>query len=93
MNAAVSFDLLLESGETLTGIPNVSGSPSGLTIDNVRVSSDTLTINGFSVSAGRAVQFRVSDGQAGKKYELTVSCSTNSSPAQTLVVECPLHVL
>lgn len=93
MNGAVSFDELLESGETLTGTPTVTGSPSGLTIDNARVSTGELTINGVAVATGRAVQFRVSSGTSGTTYTLTATCGTTSSPAQTLPVQCTLKVL
>jgi hypothetical protein len=90
-NAAVSFDALLEPGETLTGTPTVTGT--GLTIDNARVSDVDLTVNGATVAAGRAIQFRVAGGNSGTTYEIRVTCDTTSSPAQTLVVECPLTVL
>jgi hypothetical protein len=92
-NAAVSFDDLLEAAEELTGTPTVTSSPSGLTIDNVKVSLAALTINGATVAEARAVQFRVSDGLAGTSYQITVSCGTTSSPAQTLVAECGLNVV
>lgn len=92
-NAAVSFDGLLEEGEELTGTPSVSVLPSGLTIDNARVNSGELTVDGARVAANRAVQFRVSGGAVGTSYEIRVVCGTSSNPAQTLVVECPLTVL
>jgi hypothetical protein len=92
-NAAVSFDDLLEVAEELTGTPTVTSAPSGLTIDNVKVNVGALTINGVSVAEGRAVQFRVSSGTVGTPYQITVSCSTTSSPAQTLIAECNLNVV
>lgn len=93
MNAAVSFDALLDPGEALTGTPTVASAPAGLTVDTVRVSTAELTIDGQAVAAGRAVQFRVSGGTSGTTYVLTVSCGTTSTPAQTLPVECRLTVL
>lgn len=92
-NAAVSFDELLEGAEALTGTPTVTGSPSGLTIDNARVSTGELTIDGQTVATGRAVQFRVSGGTSGDTHTIKVVCGTTSSPAQTLVAECVLRVL
>lgn len=92
-NASVSFDGLLEDGETLTGTPTVTATPSGLTIDNARVSTTELTIDGSIVAIGRAVQFRVAGGTSGTRYEIVVTSDTTSSPVQTLVVECMLTVL
>lgn len=90
-NAAVSFDALLEAGETLTGTPTAAAA--GLTIDNVRVNTGEVTVDGATVAIGRAVQFRVAGGTSGATYEIDVTCGTTSSPAQTLVVECMLTVL
>ncbi|MBX9584739.1 MAG: hypothetical protein K2X87_30920 [Gemmataceae bacterium] len=92
-NAAVSFDALLDPGELLTGTPTVSASPSGVTVDNVRVSAADLTVDGALVPTGRAVQFRASGGSSGTTYVLTVTCGTTSTPAQTLPVECVLAVV
>lgn len=92
-NAAVSFDALLESAEELTGSPTITSSPSGLTIDNGKVNTGTITVDAVSVAAGRAIQFRVSGGTSGASYEIKISCATTSNPAQTLVVECTLRVL
>lgn len=91
--AAASFDGELYPGESLSGTPTVTASPAGLTVDSPSINTDPVTIDGVSVAAGRAVLFRVADGQAGKKYVMTVTCSTDSSPAQRLVLECSLHVL
>jgi hypothetical protein len=91
-NGAVSFEPELEDGELLTGTPTATSVPEGLTIDNVRVSTGELTINEKAVPTGRAVQFRVAGGVARKQYKIRVTCATNSSPAQTLVVDCPLAV-
>ncbi len=91
-NCAVSLANVLDSGETLTGTPTVSATPSGLTFSNAQVSVGTLTINGVSVAAGKAVQFRVSGGTSGVRYNVEVTCGTTSSPAQTLVVELDLLV-
>lgn len=83
-NAAVDFSGKLDSGESLTGTPTVTATPSGLTFANVAVSTGTLTINGSSVAAGKAVQFKVTGGTSYLMYDVSVSCGTNSTPAQTL---------
>jgi hypothetical protein len=90
-NGAVSFAGQLDDGEALTGTPTAAAA--GLTVDNVRVSTADLTVNGQTVPAGKAVQFRVAGGANNTTYEIKVTCGTTSSPAQTLVVECPLAVL
>ena len=90
---AASFDGLLYPGESLSGTPTVTASPAGLTVDSPWISDEAVVIDGVTVAAGRAVLFRVADGQSRKKYVMTVTCGTDSSPAQRLVLECPLHVL
>jgi hypothetical protein len=92
-NCAVSFDQVLESGESLTGTPTVTATPAGLAFSNQSVSITTLTINGAPVTAGRAAQFAVAGGSSGITYKLEVACSSTSSPAQSVVVECKLLVL
>ena len=92
-NAAVSFAAELETGETLTGTPTVTSTPSGLTIDNVRVNSADVAVAGRVVAIGEAVQFRVTGGASDKTYQLTVTCSTTAFPSQTLVAECILKVI
>lgn len=87
-NVAVDCRGQLDSGEVITGTPTVVASPTGPTIDNVKVSTAELTIKGASVPAGGAVQFRVSGLTAGVRYQFTITASTTSSPAQTLVGGC-----
>lgn len=89
----ISIDMSgkLESGELMTGavtIPPVSG----LTISNEAVNTSTLTINGLSVIAGKAIQFLVAGGTAGTGYTITGTVATDSSPAQTLEFEIILEV-
>jgi hypothetical protein len=87
-NFAVSFANVLDSGELLTGTPTVAdeGSATDLTISNVTVNSAALTINGLSVAAGEAVQFKVRGQSVAKSpYTLKITVTTDSSPAQTKV--------
>jgi hypothetical protein len=90
--AGVSFVNVLESGESLTGTPTVTSSPSGLTITNIQRNATAITINGASVAANKAVLFTVSGGKHGVQYELEVQCNTNGTPAQSPLVECKLLV-
>ena len=81
---SVSFDEELDEGESLTGTPTVTEeTTSDLTLANKSVSTAALTILGESISAGRAVQFKVS-GQivANSPYTIRIKCGTNSDPAQ-----------
>lgn len=75
--AAVSFSGCLETGETLTGTPTVTGH-ADLTLGSVAISSGVLDINGVSVPAGEAVTFSVSGGDAGQKYTITVVVTTST---------------
>ncbi len=87
-NVAVSFAGKLDSGEALTGTPNISevdaASPQDLTFANIAVSTGALTINGETVAAGEAITFKVSGGTANKLYKIQIDCGTDATPAQTL---------
>lgn len=89
-NVSVSFAGKLDAGETLTGTPSVTATPSGLTFSNEAVNDATVYVNGANVPAGKAVQFSVSGGAEGQSYTLTVSCG--SSAGQTLKGRCRLSV-
>ena len=92
-NGVVSFIGILDSGELLTGTPTASASPSGLTFANVAVNTTTRTLDdGTSVLTGQGVQFKVSGGTAGTKYQITVQATTDSTPAQTVEQYCTLWV-
>ena len=85
-NAAVSFVGKLSSGEVLTGTPIVEEhTTTDLTISNVTVNSETLTINGRTALARQAVQFTVSGQKVGATYKIKITVSTSSSPAETLI--------
>lgn len=88
LNLQVDCTDYLKSGEALTGTPTaVDESGGDLTIDQLAVSTGTLTILGRSVSTGNAITLRVactapSTVEAGAK-QITLRCGTTSSPAQT----------
>jgi len=93
-NVPVDYRGKLDAGELLTGTPTVTASPTGLTIANVAVNTETLTINDASCVAGQAVQFTVAGGVAGVTYTITTKCDSTSTPAQVgLEVRCTLKVL
>ena len=92
-NCAVSFDQILETGETLTGTPSVSFSPSGITVSDAKVSTAELVIDGDTVAVGRAIQFKASGGSAGVEYTGTVqTAGSTASPSQTPLVVVRLLV-
>ena len=85
-NVAVSFANVLDSGELLTGTPTVvEVTTSDLTLGSKAVNTAILTINGISTPVGEAVQFNVSGGTAEVEYTIKITCSTDSSPAQTVI--------
>lgn len=79
---SVDYRGKLDSGELLTGAPTVSVSPSGPTISNEAVNTSSLTINGETVAAGEAVQFKITGATAGTTYTITTKCGTDATPAQ-----------
>lgn len=81
---AYDFSGVLGSDESFTGTITASSDPSGLTIDNVTYTSVATTIKGKTVAAGKAITMRVSGGTANVRYEINMSGSTNSTPAQTI---------
>ena len=93
VNAGVDFRGQLSSGELLTGTPTVTVSPSGPTISNVQRNSTAQTINDESVPVDQAVLFTIAGGTAGVEYTFTATCSTDSTPSQTLVGDTVLYVV
>lgn len=81
----------LDSGELMTGSVTVPA-VSGITITNEAVNTSTLTINGVSVIAGKAIQMLVSSGTAGNTYTIAATVATDSTPAQTLEIKLDLEV-
>ena len=68
---SVSFDRRLDAGELLSGPPTVAEiTTADLTIDNAALTVAASVINGVTVAAERALQFRVSGQQAGTEYKL-----------------------
>jgi len=91
LNVAVDASDMLSGSEVLTGTPTVTCT--GLTLASKTVNSAALTDNdGNTIAIGHAVQFSVAGGTAGTRYEIDVTVSTNSNPAQTINRLCVLDV-
>jgi len=90
----LSYDEVLETSELLTGTPTVvEVTTSDLTIDNKAVSTAALTIKNEAIAAGRALTFRVSGhGVTNAPYTLTITASTDATPAQTFVKQLIIDV-
>lgn len=72
---SVDFSALLDSGELLTGTPDIQASDD-LTITNAQVNVAAAEINGVSVPAGMAVQFQLESESSGK-YQIEIVCDTD----------------
>ena len=83
----------LDDGASFTGTPTVvEVTTSDLTLTNKAVNSATYTdIDGATVAIGKGLQFTASGGSAGTTYTIRVTCSTDSSPAETLVYDLKLN--
>ncbi len=69
---AYYFKGKLDSGETLSGSPSVSVSPSGPTLGTPAKNSGTITVDDESCAANEAVQFTVSGGTASTTYTMAI---------------------
>lgn len=78
VNCGMNMSAELASDETITGTPTVTGSPSGLTINNISVITEQTTIDGRRVAIGQGVLFRIAGGTADTTYTITVTCSTDA---------------
>lgn len=80
----------LDSGASLTGTPTiVEVTTTALTLASKAVNAATYieSQTGDTVAIGKALEFTVTGGVAGTTYTIRASCSTNSSPAETLVYD------
>ena len=81
VNVSVDCTGWLDDGELLTGTPTIPV-VAGITISNNVINTAAKTINGVSVAIAKAIQFSVTGGAAGDSYQITMSCTTDSTPAQ-----------
>jgi hypothetical protein len=85
------FSKLLVTGETLTGVAGVSGSPAGLTIAAGSVNSAVFDNDeGGTVSIGKGVHVRISSGLDGTDY--IVTCTVATSAGNTRIIKGTLQV-
>lgn len=78
--AAIDYTNWLDSGETLTGTPTATEiTTTHLTLSSVTVTTAAMTILNNSVSASKAVSFRISGQQAGEVYRVRVSAATSQT--------------
>lgn len=91
-NLAINCAGLLDGAEKLTGTPTFVASPGDLSFASARVNTTAATINGVSISEGRALLASVSGGTSNRQYDCTATCGTDSNPAQTVVVSFKLFV-
>ena len=86
----VNFTEDLDSSTSLTGTPTVAEvTTTALTLTGKAVNTVAYTdsVSGQSVAVGKAIQFLVTGGTAGVIYTIRITCSTNSTPAETLVYD------
>ena len=60
----VDCSALLDAGDSITAVTGVTADQGGLTFGTASINSGVVTLpDGSTVAAGRAVQFRIDDGQ------------------------------
>lgn len=80
----------LDDGASFTGTPTVAEvTTTDLTLDNKAVNTATYSdsVTGETVAIGKGIQFTVAGGTRNYTYRVRVTCSTDSSPAETLVYD------
>lgn len=86
----VNFGPTLNQGETLTGTPVVSVSPSGPTISQISINTQAETVLNQNCPANTVVQFVISGTTANTAYTITVAAAT-TGPGEALDAYCPLQ--
>ena len=80
----------LDDGASLTGTPTIlEVTTTALTLGSKTVNAATYTdaVTGETVAVGKGLQCTVAGGVAGTEYRIRATCSTNSTPAETLVYD------
>jgi hypothetical protein len=75
-NISVDMSGLLDDGELLIGTPDIQAS-ADLEVEMARVNDEPVAINGVTVAAGMAVQFRASSTVANR-YFVDIVCTTDA---------------
>jgi len=92
VNISVDCTGWLDDGELLSGVPTIPD-VTGITISSKSISTAIRKINGVNVAVAKAIQFSVTGGTAATSYDITMSCATNSTPAQTKQGTLTLNVV
>lgn len=89
---AIDCDGMLRVGETLSGTPTMSITPTGPDISSPAVGTGARAINGVTVATLRWLKMTIDgDGAAKGWYTISWSCATSAS--QTLNGTLKLHIL
>lgn len=95
-NISVDCSPVLDTSELMTGIPTVEEvSTSDLTITDVSINTQTMTINSSTVIAGKAIQFSVADvpvSALGETKKIRLTFTTDSTPVRTPVKIIELYI-
>ena len=77
---SVDFRFKLDDGETLTGTPTVTvPTSSGLVFTQKQVNASTIVVNGVSLAAGLAIQFKAAATAATVgDYSVNILCGTSA---------------
>lgn len=74
----ISIDMSgkLDTGELLTGTPTIEAD-AALTITGETVNGSSIVVNGATLAAGKAVQFKVTPSTSGR-YVIDTICTTDA---------------
>jgi hypothetical protein len=85
----VSFQALLQTGETLTGTPSVAIDlttvPPLVAAPAIVNTAPFVDDDGVTVAIGQGVQVRISGGLSPSDYSLTMSCATSGANQRAVV--------
>lgn len=84
-NISVDMSALLDTGETINGVPDVQ-CDSSITVTNQRYNSSAVTINDTSVAAGNAVQFTAQPSTSGRYIIEIVFTTTGGQTIETRII-------
>lgn len=94
---SISFQADLDDGVLLTGTPVFDEQVSNdLTFSNQAVNTAALGVEGVAHIAGQVAQCKVTGGPSTdieKVYDISITCSTTSTPAEVLVGHIKLRVI
>jgi hypothetical protein len=86
----ISFKGKLRAGETLSGSPTVTISPSDPTLSDTQRNTAEITLDGEVCAINEAVLVKLSGCTVNTDYVLTARCATNAS-TQTKEATCDIR--